>query len=58
MKKIVILDYASSLVRVMRLPEYLYNKQTEEIEEWLVDNGYNLSQTEWMCGNIDIALDI
>lgn len=42
----------------MKLPKHLEDKQTEDIEVWLINDGYKLSQIEWMFGELhtDIKL--
>ena len=55
--KIVILDYSIGLVKIMDLPKKLWNKQIEDVEEWLIDKGYKMSQIEWMSGELKIDFE-
>ena len=46
MEEIILLDYATGLVWVYKLPNL--EMTSEEIEDWLDSMGHHLSDCEWM----------
>jgi 3-deoxy-D-manno-octulosonic-acid transferase len=44
--KIAILEASSSILHIIEVPEHL--KQCEEIENYLIEEGFQLSNIDWM----------
>lgn len=59
MKKVAILDYITSSVCIEPIPDNLeYDEEDYEndIEYWLSEMGYNLSNIDWMCFENEVPI--
>lgn len=56
---IAILNYENSTVEVRELPSHLIGDsvQIEDVEDWLDDQGYSVSNIQFMYGDLTISID-
>ena len=48
MNVLAILDYENGVIEIMNPPEGI--ETCEQIEEYLIENGYSITTTQWMIG--------
>lgn len=55
---IIVLNYETSEVDILKIEPLNPGWQVEDIEEILVEKGYSLSNIDWMCCTEELKINI